>query len=129
MNPMKHKVLITGAAKRIGRAIAEAFADAGNDVAIHYHTSHAEAEELQRLLQAKGVQAVLCQADLRVPEASKEILAQLSRQSFAPDLLINSASVYQRARLSDLAPEALAELYRINFFAPFELMQIGRAHV
>ncbi len=123
-SPMKYKVLITGAAKRIGRAIAEAFADAGSDVAIHYHTSHDEAVELQRALQKKGVLAVLCQADLRAPDAPKEILAQLSRLDFCPNLLVNSASIYQRIPLSDLEPEALAELYRINFFAPFDLMRL-----
>ncbi|MBQ6472782.1 MAG: SDR family oxidoreductase [Victivallales bacterium] len=126
---MPQSVLITGAAKRIGRSLALAFAEAGWRVAIHYNQSREEAESL--LAQLGGVTAghAIVQADFSVPSAASEVIPALTRQGFIPDALINSASKYTRLSLADIAPERLASALAVNFQAPFELMRSFRSHV
>ncbi|MBY5625989.1 SDR family oxidoreductase [Rhizobium leguminosarum] len=96
---MNHKrlrsALITGAAKRIGRAIAEDLAANGFSVAIHANGSIGEAEELVAELRRKGYRATALQANLTDIGETAELIAKAS-QSLGPlDLLVNNASVFQ----------------------------------
>ena len=68
-------VLITGGAARLGKALCLAFADAGWNVVLHYRHSHAAAQQVQALVQAKGQQCTLLQADLAQPHAAQQLLA------------------------------------------------------
>ncbi|MBA5803357.1 SDR family oxidoreductase [Rhizobium changzhiense] len=96
---MKHKrlrsALITGAAKRIGRAIAEDLAANGFSVAIHANGSIGEAEELVAELRRKGYRAVALQADLSDLGETGALVAKASEALGPLDLLVNNASVFQ----------------------------------
>ncbi|OAV50114.1 short-chain dehydrogenase [Rhizobium sp. WYCCWR10014] len=96
---MKHKrlrsALITGAAKRIGRAIAEDLAANGFSVAIHANGSIGEAEELVAELRRKGYRAIALQADLTDIGETGELITRASEALGPLDLLVNNASVFQ----------------------------------
>jgi NAD(P)-dependent dehydrogenase (short-subunit alcohol dehydrogenase family) len=82
------RVLITGAAKRIGRTIALHLSQRGFDVAIHYGESKAEAEEVSR--QCKG--APIFQADLASVEQIRRMFDQVREQLGPIDCLVNNAA-------------------------------------
>ncbi|MCH4545156.1 SDR family oxidoreductase [Rhizobium changzhiense] len=96
---MKHKrlrsALITGAAKRIGRAIAEDLAANGFSVAIHANGSIGEADELVAELRRKGYRATALQADLTDIGETSELVTRASEALGQLDLLVNNASVFQ----------------------------------
>ncbi|MGO6680755.1 SDR family oxidoreductase [Rhizobium leguminosarum] len=96
---MKHKrlrsALITGASKRIGRAIAEDLAANGFSVAIHANGSIGEAEELVAELRRKGYRATALQADLTNIGETGELITRASEALGPLDLLVNNASVFQ----------------------------------
>ena len=72
--------LITGAARRIGRAIATHLAGEGWDIAIHYNTSRGEAQSLEAEVKAAGVDCRLYQADLTDPAAADPLVRALRRR-------------------------------------------------
>jgi NAD(P)-dependent dehydrogenase (short-subunit alcohol dehydrogenase family) len=88
-------VLVTGAAKRLGRAIALDLGSAGWNVALHYKTSAGEAEAAAAQIRGHGVKAALLQADL-AREAESEALVGRAAQAIGPlTALINSASIFE----------------------------------
>ena len=126
--PSSHRpqrVLITGAAVRIGRAIALRFAGDGAAVAVHYHHSEAEARtllaELETLAPGKGHRLV--RADLRSPQERARLIPDLAAAGFTPDCLVNNASTYRRCALRNLTAEQVRDDFEVNFMAPFELMR------
>lgn len=93
---MKGTVLITGAAKRLGRAIALYMAEAGWDVALHYHASRVEAEETASLIRAMERKAYLVRADLADRKAIEEIMPSLKAQGCILTALVNNAALFER---------------------------------
>ena len=115
------KILITGAAKRIGRMISEHLASKGHQVAIHYNGSKADAEEL---LESLGRTAhTVIQADLSNLSQTETLLNRLNESWGHPDVIINNASTYYRRGMSNFTSEELLEDYTINFFSPLTLMR------
>jgi len=84
-------VLVTGASRGIGRAIAQAFAAAGDRVVVNHRNSGAEAEELVRALPGSGHVAI--QADLADPDAARELVEQTVAALGGVDVLINNAGI------------------------------------
>jgi len=117
------RVLITGAAVRIGRALALAFARAGARVVVHYNRNADAAADLLRILETFGPGHAAIQADLRFRAARRALMQAVFAD--APPLtgLINNASVYRRGLLKEIAPEQFSDDFEVNFIAPFELMQ------
>lgn len=116
-------ILITGAAVRIGRAIAEAFAEQGASVIIHYHNSEEEAEKLCDELTSIGGEHYTIQADLAKSDERDKLIARANELVDGLDCLINNASFYRRCYLRDVEEEYLWRDYNINFVAPFMLMR------
>lgn len=117
------RALVTGGAKRLGRAICLALADAGFDVAIHYNSSAAEAEALAREVRAPGRQAVTLQADL-MREAQVATLISRATEELGPlGVLINNASTFERDEWNDATRESWDLHLEPNLRAPFLLMQ------
>ncbi len=113
--------LITGAAKRIGGATAQALAGAGASVVLHYRDSAAEAEALARDIQMTGAAAMTVQADFSNP-ASAEALFDETRQLAGPiDFLINNASIFPAQKMDAVQPHDFHESININALAPFVL--------
>ncbi|HJW90380.1 MAG TPA: SDR family oxidoreductase [Anaerolineales bacterium] len=115
-------VLITGAAVRVGRAMALAVARAGGDVALHYGSSQAEALALRAEIQALGRQAHLLQADLSESE-SVQGLVPAARQHGPLFALVNSAAIFEPLDLRSTSLEAWERHLAINLTAPFLLCQ------
>jgi len=95
--------LVTGAAQRVGKSIAVELAVAGCDLALHYRSSADEAEELAKLLRAKGRRIELFQADLSIDgQAGK--LAHSARKKFGQlDIVVNNAATYFSDSVEELA--------------------------
>lgn len=110
-------VLITGAAKRVGRSIAIELADSGCEVAIHFNTSIAEANELAGLIQEKGRRTTLIQADLSDATSWPMIVEKTVVDLGRLDILINNASVFKPQHLSEFAPDTWDDNFRIHVTA------------
>ena len=116
-------VLVTGAAKRLGRAIALDLGSAGWNVALHYKTSAEDAEEAAAQIRGHGVTAALLQADL-AREAETETLVSRAAAAIGPlTALINSASIFENDDWRS-ATRASWDLHmEVNLRAPLALSQ------
>ncbi len=115
-------ILITGAAKRIGRALALACARAGADIFIHYGTSEAEAYQLQKEIHTIGPQAWLLQTDLSHAVEVSRLIEQAA--SIRPlDALVNNASIFEDLSVQATPAEDWDRHLAINLTAPFLLSQ------
>src|SRR5690349_12246730 len=85
--------LVTGASRGIGRAIAEALARAGCNVAINYHERHKAAAETVRLVEAAGRKAVLARADVSDPGHVARMAEAVARDLGPVEIVVNNAGV------------------------------------
>ena len=117
-------VLVTGSARRVGRVIALAFAAKGARVAAHYNTSAAEARKLVAGVKSlSGADAELFRANLLNPAAPKKLADAVARRFGGIDILINSASLYERTPFAEAMPEDWDRQMAVNARAPFFLAQ------
>ena len=115
--------LVTGGAKRLGRAIALALAEAGFAVAVHYNASRDEAERTAEDIRARGVKAVVLRADLAL-EAEVTRLVPDAVAALGPvGVLVNNASVFERDDWHDASRESWDAHIEPNLRAPFVLTQ------
>ena len=116
-------VLITGAARRLGKAIAIAMAQAGANVAFTFLSSAKEADETLREIEAEGVQALALRCDLRRPESAQEATTEVLKHFRQIDLLINNAGIFDTANIADITAEQWDEVFAVNVRAPFLVSQ------
>jgi NAD(P)-dependent dehydrogenase (short-subunit alcohol dehydrogenase family) len=115
--------LVTGAAKRVGRAVALDLAAFGYDVAIHYNGSAADAAEVKALVEAQGRRALLVQADL-ADEAAVERMVPAAQAVLGPvTCLVNNASLFERDEVLTATRASWEAHQAINLRAPFVLIQ------
>ena len=120
MNRLKGKVvLVTGAARRIGRAIALALAEEGADVAITYRESAEDAAQTVRDIESLGVRALAVRANLRHPESVREAVAHVAGEFGSIDILVNNAGRFETAALEDITVEQWDAMFETNTRAPF----------
>jgi pteridine reductase len=119
MDPRGRVALVTGGARRVGRAITLALAARGARVAVHYHASAAEAEDTVREARALGAEAWAVAADLREPEAPERLVRDVADRVGALDVLVNSAAVMIRTPLEDVTPAQWDGIMALNLRAPF----------
>ena len=121
--PVPKAALVTGGARRIGRALALALAGDGFAVAVHHRNSHAAAEDLVALIRNKGGAAVALAADLG-DEAAVGTLLSRAEQALGPiGCLVNNAGVFVNDTV-ETATRASWELHlAVNLRAPFLLIQ------
>ena len=115
-------VLITGASRRIGRALAIASAQAGADVIIHYRTSREHAEGARQEIEAMGRNAWILQADLSRPQE----VSKLAERAFqlAPVIgLVNNAAVFAGGPFGETSLAEWEMHMAVNLTAPFRLTQ------
>lgn len=116
--------LITGAGKRLGKAIAEGLAADGYALGLHYNSSVGGAKDLYDAIIAGGGRAVLLQKDLSEPETAGSLIEDTADAFGGPvSVLINSASAFNTDKLSDLTMESWQFLANVNAAAPVFLMQ------
>ncbi|MGH9381424.1 MAG: SDR family NAD(P)-dependent oxidoreductase [Thermoanaerobaculia bacterium] len=116
-------VLVTGAARRVGRAIALELGRRGCHVAVHYGGSQSEAEETVEALRELGVEAQALQADLRDPVAIDTLFAAFDRGFDRLDVLVNCAASFRRLAFADTTAGDWDEALAVNLRAPFLLSQ------
>lgn len=115
--------LITGAGKRIGKALALALADAGYDIAAHYRSSETEVEDTLAQVKAKGRNGVALKADLS-KEAETATLIPKGAKALGPlTLLVNSASVFENDDIGSMTRQSWDTHMETNLRAPLKLAQ------
>ena len=120
---MRGTALITGAARRIGRAMALTVAEAGYDVAVHHRDSPKEAEQLAAEIRALGRKAEQFAAEL-TDEAQTSTLVHRAGEALGPvTLLINNASVFRDDRVETHTRESWDAHIETNLRAPILLAQ------
>lgn len=116
--------LITGGARRLGRAMALALGKRGYDIALHYVGSGDDAEETAKEIRALGTNAVTLQADLLVEAQSAALVQQASGALGKPmNVLINNASIFEYDNLETATRESWDRHIESNLRAPFVLTQ------
>jgi NAD(P)-dependent dehydrogenase (short-subunit alcohol dehydrogenase family) len=115
--------LITGAAKRVGRAIALDLAQAGYDIVLHCRESAKEAEALAGEIVALGRRSAIVQADLEDEAAVEEILPRAIDQLGPIAVLVNNASLFVRDEVTDVTRAGWDRQLAVNLRAPFVLTQ------
>ena len=115
-------VLITGAARRVGRVLALAVAAAGGDLILHFSQSQPEAESARDQVIALGRRAVILQADLDDPQQAADLIPRALEHGplFA---LVNNASIFEPLTWEDTTLESWERHLRVNLTAPFLLSQ------
>jgi NAD(P)-dependent dehydrogenase (short-subunit alcohol dehydrogenase family) len=111
--------LVTGGAKRVGKAIVTALAQRGCKVVVHYRTSQAEAEETVRELLAAGREAMAIQADI-TQEADVERMIDAAVARFGRiDVLVNNAAVFFRTPVNTLTVDEWEQVMDVNLTGTF----------
>ena len=121
---MKNKnLLITGAATRIGKAIALHFAEKGWNIAIHYFKSASNAKKLKKIIDQKSVKAVLIKADLKNTKQVEKIIPVIRKQLGTINCLINNAALFEKDDILNFTNKKWDEHLNINLLAPVTLIK------
>ncbi|WP_025899737.1 SDR family oxidoreductase [Sneathiella glossodoripedis] len=120
---MAKTVLITGGAKRIGRALSLVLAKAGWNIALHYHNSASEAEEVLAQLHELGVKAQMFRADLANAQQTRQLFQEATEAFGSVTGLINNASLFEREDLKSFSESSFDAHMHINLLAPVLLTQ------
>jgi NAD(P)-dependent dehydrogenase (short-subunit alcohol dehydrogenase family) len=123
MQQTQPTALITGAARRIGRAMALHLAKQGWNIGIHYHQSVDEAKSLLQEIENLGCRAFLIQADLSKEEQVRTIMPRAMEGLGSLDLLINNASIFVYDSVNTANRSSWNDHLEPNLRAPFVLMQ------
>jgi NAD(P)-dependent dehydrogenase (short-subunit alcohol dehydrogenase family) len=115
--------LVTGGARRIGRGIALALAEAGFDIALHCQASLTEAEATAAEIRALGRRCVVLQADLQAEAQVRPLVAAASAALGPLGVLVNNASTFERDEWHDADRDGWDRHIEPNLRAPFVLMQ------
>jgi len=110
--------LVTGAAKRVGRAFAEALAADGYALAIHYNSSSHEAEEFAGELTARGGRAAAVGADLADPTAAEALITKARAALGEIGVLVNSASIFEDDQPDTISADMFRRHLDVNTLAP-----------
>lgn len=121
--------LVTGGARRLGRAFAEALAADGMRVAIHHGSSAAEAEAVAAGIRGRGGDAAAFGADLRDAEAALALPDAVVARFGRLDVLVNSAAVMERLRIEETTVAQWDAILDLNLRAPFLLAQQAAPHL
>ena len=126
---MKGTALVTGAARRIGRAIALGLAEDGYDIAVHYGTSREDAEEVVAAIEKTGRRAKAFSADLADERATHALIAAAAEALGPVTCLVNNASVFERDEALGVTRASWDAHLETNLRAPFVLMQEFARHL
>lgn len=121
---MTKRALVTGAGKRLGRAMALYLAQRGYDVAVHYASSKVEADAVVDDIKGMGQRAVALQADLLNEDAAQALIGRASDGlGGALNCLVNNASIFEYDTLASATRESWDRHIGSNLRAPFVLTQ------
>ena len=116
---MKNKnLLITGAATRVGKAIALHFAERGWNIALHYFRSSSKAKKLKKIIEQKWVKVTLIKADLKNPKQIEKIIPLVKKKLGTIDCLINNAALFEKDDITNFTTKSWNNHLNINLLAP-----------
>jgi pteridine reductase len=118
-----HVALVTGGARRVGRAIVLALAGRGADVVVHFNSGAAEAEETAAAARGMGVRAALLQGDLSDALVAEALPQRAAGQFGQLDIVVNSAAVMERTPIGSVTAAAWDAMFALNLRAPFLVAQ------
>lgn len=115
--------LVTGAGKRIGRAMALALGEAGYDVAVHYHAAEKDAEKVAAAIREQNRNALAIKCDFSQEQRVSQLIGT-AKDALGPlSLLVNSASVFEYDDIASATRESWDRHLEVNLRAPFKLAQ------
>lgn len=115
----KKVVLVTGASRGIGKAVAERFAHAGYAVAVQYHTGKMEAEAFVQQLLTEGYSAMVVQADVSKSAQVQHMVEQIVATWGTIDILVNNAGIAQQKLFTDLTDEDWHTMFGVHVDGTF----------
>ena len=116
---MKNKnLLITGAATRVGKAIALHFAERGWNIALHYFRSSGKAKELKKIIEQHWVKVALIKADLKNPKQTEKIIPLAKRKLGSINCLVNNAALFEKDDIANFTTKSWNDHLNINLLAP-----------
>lgn len=121
--------LVTGAAHRVGRALAVGLAKDGYDVAVHFHSSGSLVDETVEQIEAAGAQAKLFQADLTHAEEPAKLVRDVVSAFGRLDVVVNSAAVMIRMPFGNISANDWDSVLNLNLRAPFLIAQEAARHL
>lgn len=116
-------ILVTGAAKGLGKATILALASKGHDVVIHYRTSFSEASDLLKECRQFPIQAEIIQGDFNTLDSLNDFITRYTYHFPHTKGLVNNVGNYLIAPLQKTKPNQWLDLFQTNFFAPLFLTQ------
>lgn len=111
--------LVTGAARRLGKATALGLAKAGYQIVVHYHKSQSAARETMNQIKECGRAAITVQADVSIHDEVNQLISRTIEHFGRIDLLVNNAAIFPRAPLPDITETMWEQTMSINLKGPF----------
>ena len=121
--------LVTGGAKRLGKAAALALASAGADVAITYLQSQKDAQQTCKLIENTGVRALAVRCDVAEPKSVRDAVASVVRKFGGLDILINNAGRYETVAFDQLSIQQWDTIFAVNVRGPFLVSKEALPHL
>jgi NAD(P)-dependent dehydrogenase (short-subunit alcohol dehydrogenase family) len=116
---MKNKnLLITGAATRVGEAVALHFAERGWNIGLHYFRSSLKAQNLKKIIEQNGVKVALIKANLKNTKQTEKIISLARKKLGAIDCLINNAALFEKDDIANFTTKSWNDHLNINLLAP-----------
>jgi 3-oxoacyl-[acyl-carrier protein] reductase/pteridine reductase len=115
--------LVTGGARRIGREIAVALADAGADVALTYLRSGREAQRMVEHFRGRGVRGLALACDVRDENSVRNAVKKVAAEFGGLDLLVNNAAIYETVEFEKITVRQWDEMFATNARGPFLVSQ------
>lgn len=118
------RALVTGGARRIGRAICECLAASGMDIVVHYNRSSETADDIaQALIDSHGINAVAVGADLTDEDDTRGLMAEAVGALGPIDVLVNNASIFEADTIETADRNSWDRHMTVNLYAPLALTQ------
>lgn len=121
--------LVTGAAHRVGRALAVGLAKDGYDIAVHFHSSGSKVDETVRQIESAGAQSKLFQSDLTHADEPAKLVRDVVSSFGRLDVVVNSAAVMIRMQLGSITAADWDSVMNLNLRAPFLIAQEAAPHL
>ena len=121
--------LVTGAAHRVGRALAVGLAANGYDIALHFHASASKVDAARAEIDKAGGASRVFQADLRDAESPAQLVRDAVRDMGRLDVVVNSASVMLRMPIGEVTAASWDAVLDLNLRAPFLIAQESARHL
>ena len=121
---MKNKnLLITGAATRVGKAIAIHFAKRGWNIGLHYFRSSTKAKKLKKIIEQNQVKVALIKADLRNPNQVEKIVPLTKKKLGSINCLINNAALFEKDDITNFSNKSWNDHLNTNLLSPAILIK------